>query len=181
GNRALEGGDPFGSLVWYGEALRRDPAHEDAHRVRLAGVLRRCPRLVQVWFGNETAPPAISPDGSRVLLTQKDVTRVLDVATGEPAAAMKHAADVKRVAFSPDGKRIVTIAADATARVWDATTGQAITSPLRHDKTISWAAFSPAGDSLATVGEKNARVWDAATGKLLAGPLSHDVPVVFAS
>src|SRR5262249_49419086 len=90
GNRALEGGDPFGSLVWYGEALRRDPAHEDAHRVRLAGVLRRCPRLVQVWFGNETAPPAISPDGSRVLLTQKDVTRIWDVATGELAAPMKH-------------------------------------------------------------------------------------------
>jgi hypothetical protein len=58
GARALDGGDLFGALVWYGEALgldRGDPAREDAHRVRLATALRRCPRLVQVWFDND--PP----------------------------------------------------------------------------------------------------------------------------
>jgi hypothetical protein len=78
GTRALDGGELFGSLVWYGEALRLDrgdPAREDPHRVRLAAVLRRCPRLVQAWFDNSAAAPAFSPDGRHVLLIQKDVAR----------------------------------------------------------------------------------------------------------
>jgi WD40 repeat protein len=186
GTRALDGGDPFGSLVWYGEALRLDrgdPAREDAHRVRLAAVLRHCPRLVQVWFDNEGVPPALSPDGRRVLLVRRDVARVWDVAGGDPVSApLAHAANVERAAFSPDGSRVVTTAADGTARVWDATTGEPLTPALRQDKAIRWAAFSPDGGRLATAGaDRVARVWDAATGRPLAGPLPHDFPVLFAS
>jgi WD40 repeat protein len=185
GTSALDRGDLFGSLVWYGEALRRDggdAAREEPHRVRLAAVLRRCPRLVQVWFPEEGAPRALSPDGRRVLLSRGDVCRALDVATGKPVSApMPHAGPIERAAFSPDGQRVVTLAADGTARVWDAAAGRATTPPLRHDKTVSWAAFSPDGGRLATAGaDKAVRVWDAATGRLLAGPLPHDLPVLFA-
>ncbi len=35
-----------------------------------------------------------------------------------------HMGEVTSVAFSPDGKRIVTGSADQTARVWDVETGQ---------------------------------------------------------
>ncbi len=186
GTRALDAGDPFGSLVWYGEALRLDkgdPVREEAHRVRLATALRRCPRLVQVWFGNkDDAPAAISPDGRRVLLIQRDVARLWDVATGEAASTpMTHAAEITRAHFNAAGSRIVTTAADGTARVWDAGSGRPLTAVLRHDKVVSWAAFSPDGARLATVGAETARVWDAATGRLLIGPLKHDLPVLFAS
>jgi WD40 repeat protein len=190
GTRALDGGDPLGSLAWYGEALhqdRGDPAAEDAHRVRIAAVLRRCPRLVQAWFDNAGTPPppppaAFSPDGRRVLLIHKDAAAVYDVASGKAVSApMKHAGEVRRGAFSPDGSRVVTVADDGTARVWEAEAGKAIIPALHHDK-VRWAAFSPDGGRLATVGaDRDARLWEVATGRLLAGPLSHDVPLLFAS
>jgi WD40 repeat protein len=187
GTYALDGGDPLGALVWYGEALRLDrgdPDREEPHRVRLATVLRRCPKLVQVWFDNDpAAPPALSPDGRRVILLQKDTARVWDVATGEAVSPpLKHAAELKRATFSPDGKRIVTVAANGTARVWDSSTGKALTPNLKHETALNWAAFSPDGRKLATVGaDRMARVWDAATGKPLTDPLRHEYPVLFAS
>jgi WD40 repeat protein len=185
GTRALDVGDPFGSLVWYGEALRLDrgdPAREEAHRTRLAAVLRRCPRLVQAWFDNSAVAPSISPDGRRVLLVRRKVARAWDVASGEALSLpMEHADVVERAAFSPDGSRVVTTSADGTARVWEAATGKPVTAALPHDK-VKWAAFSPDGGRLATAGaDRFARVWDAATGKPLAGPLAHDLPVLFAA
>jgi WD40 repeat protein/tRNA A-37 threonylcarbamoyl transferase component Bud32 len=186
GTRALDAGDPFGALIWYGGALdldRGDAAREEAHRVRLAAALRRCPQLVQVWFDNDDSrPTALSPDGKRIALLRKDSARVWDVNSGEAvSAAIPLHGVADRVGFSPNGKRLFTVEKRA-ARVWDAVTGKPLTPPLEHDKPIGWATFSPDGARLATVGaDKNARVWDAATGKLLAGPLAHDQPVLFAS
>jgi WD40 repeat protein len=37
---------------------------------------------------------------------------------------MTHDNDVNSVAFSPDGKYVVSASNDATARVWEAATGQ---------------------------------------------------------
>jgi WD40 repeat protein len=52
---------------------------------------------------------------------------------------------VTSAAFSPDGTRIVTASFDATARLWDATTGAAIATLKGHEKNVNSAAFSPDG------------------------------------
>ncbi len=146
-------------------------------------MLHRCPRLVQVWFGNDLAqPPAFSPDGRRVVLLHKESVRICDVSSGEEVAPpLAHPADVEWAAFSANGKRLVTTAKNS-ARVWDPATGKALTPPLEHDKAIHWATFSPDGARLATVsGDRIARIWDAEAGKLLIGPLVHDQPLLFAS
>ena len=44
-----------------------------------------------------------------------------------------HTGLVNSAAFSPDGSRIVTASWDATARVWDATTGATLTTLSGHD------------------------------------------------
>ncbi len=186
GTRALDGGDLFGALVWYGEALHSDAGNaerEEPHRVRIAGVLRRCPRLVQVWFTGDPVPPAFSPTGRQVLLVRKDTAQVWDVASGKAGAEpMRHSKKIERATFSPDGSRVLTASADGTARIWDASTGKAITDPLEHGSPVTFAAFSPDGSRVVTLGnDRTARVWDARGGKRIAGPLLHKKPVLFAS
>ncbi len=87
----------------------------------------------------------------------------------------------KFAAFSIDGRRIVTKGSKA-ARVWDAATGEQVTSPLTHNDSVLDASFSTDGRRVVTASsDTTARVWDAATGKPLTPPLKHGDVVIHAS
>ena len=77
------------------------------------------------------------------------------------------------MAFSPDGKTILTGCWDRTARLWDAATGRPIGQPMRHPDVVWAVAFSPDGKTILTGGQdKTARLWDAATGQPVGPPLA---------
>jgi WD40 repeat protein len=81
---------------------------------------------------------------------------------------LTHDKDVQAVAFSPDGTKVATGSDDATARIWDARTGNQLAC-LRHDSWIRVVAFAPGGDILATGGEDGkARLWAVRDGAELA-------------
>jgi eukaryotic-like serine/threonine-protein kinase len=185
GTRALDSGDPLGALVWYGEALRLDAAggnSEDGHRVRLAGVLQRCPRMVQVWFDNEL-PPAFSADGRRVALLRKNTARVWRVDNGAAASPpLKHKDDVRRAMFSPDGSRLLTVTAGGDALLWDLGAKSVGSLMLKHGATVTFAAFNADGSRVVTAGiDHSARVWRTTDGAAAAGPFKQTTPIVFAS
>jgi WD40 repeat protein len=91
-----------------------------------------------------------------------------------PAPSLDHSDAVRRVAFSPDGKRVVTASTDGTACIWDAATGLRIAC-FGHKGAVVGAAFSPDGTWIVTASEDwTAEVWDAATGKPLVPPLQHE-------
>ena len=73
---------------------------------------------------------------------------------------------VYSVAYSPDGRRIISGSWDDTIRIWDAETGAAVGNPLKgHTSCVTSVAYSPdarhiiSGSYVRTI-----RIWDAETG-----------------
>jgi WD40 repeat protein len=84
----------------------------------------------------------------------------------------KGTALVTSVAFSPDGKRVVSGSRDKTIRVWDAETGAVVSGPFEgHSSAVISVAFSPDGKRIVSGSDdKTIRVWDAETGDVVSGP-----------
>jgi WD40 repeat protein/serine/threonine protein kinase len=95
----------------------------------------------------------------------------------ELTALRGHASHVTSVAYSPDGRRLLTASWDGTAKVWDAATGKAVLTlrSLRGPgRAITAAAFSPDGSRLATGTVDGAvEIWDAATGQEVLALKGH--------
>jgi WD40 repeat protein len=78
------------------------------------------------------------------------------------------------VAFSPDGKFILTGNWDKVAQKWDAVTGAPVGAPFLCEESITAVAFSPDGKAILTGGTSGrVRLWDTATGNFLGLPLQH--------
>src|SRR5262249_7292606 len=108
---------------------------------------------------------------------------VWDVATGKALAELPaHAGNVRAVAFSPDGKHILTGGTDRAARVWDVRTKELMTvfpkrdpKAPRDDSQQVWAAaVSPDGSKVLTGTWGGQLVsYDARTAEVLAQAQAH--------
>src|SRR5262249_3253763 len=87
---------------------------------------------------------------------------VWDARTGQALVGpIRHRDDVPHAFFSPDGRMLLTVSSDHTARVWEVETGEPITPPLAHDGPVLFVAWSPHGRSGVSCGrECTRRVWD---------------------
>ncbi|KZP17847.1 WD40 repeat-like protein [Athelia psychrophila] len=84
-----------------------------------------------------------------------------------------HTSGVTAVAYSPDGRHIVSCSRDKTMQIWDAETGEAAGEPLRgHTEQILCVAYAPNGRRLVSgSSDKTIRIWDAETGEAVGEPL----------
>jgi tRNA A-37 threonylcarbamoyl transferase component Bud32 len=78
-----------------------------------------------------------------------------------------HGDGVQGVAFSPDGRRIVSRASDGIVKWWDTATGQEMTPAKVYIGPVESAAFSPDGLRIAGGSHDGTiKVWDAASGQI---------------
>ena len=92
--------------------------------------------------------------------------KVWDADKGSETLTLKgHTQRVTSVAFSPDGKRIVSGSWDKTVKVWDADNGTETLSLKGHTNLVSSVAFSPDGKRIVSGSDdKTVKVWDADNG-----------------
>ena len=168
--------DPSGALklalaAWPREG-REPPARDTGAIDAIGASMRAGPRLrVSVQTGGIAYDGVFSPDGER-LATAGEAGRLAtwDAATGSMLQDLEgHDTGevVRSVAFSRDGRFLLSASSDGTARVWPLDPpGDPLV--LRHEEGGLYdAAFSPDGRTVATAGEDGtARLWNARDGAL---------------
>jgi hypothetical protein len=92
---------------------------------------------------------------------------------GQPLAEpIKHGRSVNGVAFSPDGKTLLTGSDDGTARLWRAANGQPLAEQIKVGSPFYAVAFSPDGKTIMTgSNDGTARLWRAVNGQPLTEPI----------
>ena len=74
--------------------------------------------------------------------------------------------------FSPDSRSIASAGRDGVVRVWDASTGAAISSLASHEDWVTELAFSPDGKRIASLRHRfdaqgqRGRKWPRGRGRL---------------
>jgi WD40 repeat protein len=102
---------------------------------------------------------AYSPDGTRFAVSGSSVSEVFDAGDpGKPPVRLVASSNARCVAFSPDGRSILTAGADDLVRTWDSATGSPSDAPVRDSAPIKDIVFLPDGNGFVTVSDR-VRLW----------------------
>jgi WD40 repeat protein len=156
------------------EGVWRHPWALDAHGLILATpdgqnvVFWDCStgkELFRVASKSRADPAALSfsPDGKRFAIARARSVDVYDVAQRRLLASWKNSTPkyVLSLAFSPDGRTLITVSNDTAARLWDVETGGEKAALAWGAGQLKAVAFAPDGMRAAASGKKGTIVvWD---------------------
>ena len=136
---------------------------------------RRLEVPVPAQSGEGTGPGA-EPRPAREVIAGALRDWGLEIVDYRKAPRRRQLIDIRSdaVAWSPDGKYIVSGLDDKTVRIWDAATGQPIGAPLAgHTGSIESVAVSPNGKYIVSgSADMKVRLWNATTGRPIGAPLT---------
>jgi len=139
----------------------------------------------RLWFGGHYSFGRFSPDGKVVAVVTSDLPeaiRLFDSETGRQLRRITLKSALVRLAFSPDGKRIVTTERDVAVRQYatesDARVWSREIEPVKNAECYTSAvAYSPDAKTIAAgapIGPDNSiYLLDAATGNVVGKLLGH--------
>jgi WD40 repeat protein/serine/threonine protein kinase len=142
----------------------------------------QCLHSIHAYPGRQARSVAFSPDGKRLASACWDGTvTVWEVESGRPLHSWKAHPSANRVAFSSDGRYLVSAGGDergknGEVRLWDATTYEEILAIEGLNKSgVRGLALSPDGQRLAISfeGDPEVKVWDAQIGRELLTLRGH--------
>jgi WD40 repeat protein len=123
--------------------------------------------------GGAITAVAFTPDGHAIAAYARDHRiRVIDLARGQAVYELDHSLDpteVRALRLSPDGRRLVAIATDATTAVpvlWDLEHRRRIAALSTGKEVVLAARFVDDHRIVTASRDGAARLWDAATGQL---------------
>jgi WD40 repeat protein len=104
---------------------------------------------------------AFSPDSRYAVIANGWQAHVFDASNGDEYVILSgHKGDIRTARFSPDGRYVVTTAADKTARIWEVESGGEVAVLRPPDEEIESASFSHDGKTVVTMSEQAAvRLW----------------------
>ena len=103
---------------------------------------------------------AFSPDRKTLAVAGDDIILLDAVQLSEKALMRGHTDFISSLAYSPDGKLLVSASKDRTARVWDTANYKTLAVLKGHIEELSSVTFSADGKRLLTTGlEGTAKVW----------------------
>jgi WD40 repeat protein len=141
---------------------------------------------------------AISPDGQLLILSEDarlyvwhtptdEAQRTLHrwegaFGSGREGPPVEHSGPIASLAFSRDGRHIVSGSRDRTIKLWHTETGNLLQTFQGHSDTVVTLAFSPNGRHFISGGfDKTIKVWEVATSKLLHSIEGHSGAVASVS
>lgn len=128
------------------------------------------PDVIQMNFDCPVARDILISDSGRITLVN-----ILGI------YCFRHSQYITSVAFSPDGKYILSGSYDKTVKLWDRRTGRMVRNFVGHTDWVSSVAFSPDGKYIiSSSADKSIRLWDQISGRLIRQYLPVEGPCAVA-
>ena len=110
--------------------------------------------------------------------------RIWELESGKTFRVLRgHKKWVNCVAFSPDGRWVVSGGHDYIVRLWDLQEGREIKTFVGHDRSVEYVSFTIDGKRIISEEIDNemfwhfARVWDVTSGACLFAAQLEDIPI----
>jgi HEAT repeat protein len=165
------------------------PAEDSSLRQWEVGTGKELQRIV--GFPTGIGAAAFSPDGQYAAVSGAGVLKEgawqqgadLDIhlwdlkLRKEVRTLSGHTKEIFSLAFSADGKQLLSGGPDQVVRLWDVASGRLLKQMLGHTNSINQVVFSPDGKRALSAGsDLTARLWDLQTGnEIRQGPEHKDI------